>query len=105
MAPFITNDLNPTPPKIGGDDIFEPAVMRGAGVVNMLLYFLFVHKERNMWDQFSHLIVSVSVLHVVGTLGMLMALVKKSFSFWVETFSFYQRKWIFSPLDLTSWHP
>ena len=71
----------------------------------MLLYFLFVHKERNMWDQFSHLIVSVSVLHVVGTLGMLMALVKKSFSFWVETFSFYQRKWIFSPLDLTSWHP
>ena len=53
----------------------------------MLLYFLFVHKERNMWDQFSHLIVLVSVLHVVGTLGMLMALVKKSFSFWVETFS------------------
>ena len=30
-----------------------------------------------MWDQFSHLIVLVSVLHVVGTLGMLMALVKK----------------------------
>ena len=43
-----------------------------------------------MWYQFSHLIVLVSVLHVVGTLGMLgmlMALVKKSFSFWVETFS------------------
>ena len=33
MAPFITNDLNPTPPKTGGDDHFEPAVMRGAGVV------------------------------------------------------------------------
>jgi len=47
----------------------------------MLLYFLFVHKERNMWDQFSHLIVLVSVLHVVGTLGMLMALVKKVLAF------------------------
>ena len=34
-----------------------------------------------MWDQFSHLIVSVSVLHVVGTLGMLMALVKKVLAF------------------------
>ena len=33
MAPFITNDLNPTPLKTGGDDLFEPAVMRGAGVV------------------------------------------------------------------------
>ena len=33
MAPFITNDLNPTPLKTGGDDLFKPAVMRGAGVV------------------------------------------------------------------------
>ena len=34
-----------------------------------------------MWDQFSHLIVLVSVLHVVGTLGMLMALVKNVLAF------------------------
>jgi hypothetical protein len=33
MAPFITNDLNPTQPKTGSDDLFEPVVMRGAGVV------------------------------------------------------------------------
>ena len=52
----------------------------------MLLYFLFVHKERNMWDQFSHLIVLVSVLHVWYT-GYADGFGKKSFSFWVETFS------------------
>jgi len=33
MAPFITIDLNPMPPKTGGDDHFEPAVMEGAEVV------------------------------------------------------------------------
>ena len=34
MAPSITNELNPTPPKTGGDSYFEPTVMEGAGVVN-----------------------------------------------------------------------
>jgi hypothetical protein len=51
MAPFITNDLNPTPPKTGGDDHFEPAVMRGAGVVYkkfvVLLYKHLVHTKAN----------------------------------------------------------
>ena len=34
MALLITVKLNPTPLKTGGDGHFEPAVMRGAGVVN-----------------------------------------------------------------------
>jgi len=29
MALSITNELNPTPPKTGGDSYFEPAVMGG----------------------------------------------------------------------------
>ena len=33
MALLITVELNPTPLKTGGDGHFEPAVMRGAGVV------------------------------------------------------------------------
>ena len=32
-GPAITNDLNPTVPKTVGDTPYEPAVMRGAGVV------------------------------------------------------------------------
>ena len=34
MALLITVELNPTPLKTGVDGHFEPAVMRGAGVVN-----------------------------------------------------------------------
>ena len=35
MTLFITVELNPTPLKTGGDGHFEPAVMRGAGVVDV----------------------------------------------------------------------
>jgi len=37
MALLITVELNPTPLKTGGDGHFEPAVMRGAGVVSLRL--------------------------------------------------------------------
>ena len=58
-----------------------------------------------MWDQFSHLIVLVSVLHVVGTLGMLMALVKKVLAFgWKHFLSIKNETppYFVKPLDLAS---
>ena len=43
-------------------------------------------------DQFSPLIVCVRVLHAAGTPGAYVEdFGEKSFSFWVETFSFYQK--------------
>ena len=41
-GPAITNDLNPTVPKTVGDTPYEPAVMRGARVVDDLhLYYIY----------------------------------------------------------------
>ena len=46
-GPSITNELNPTPPKTGGDSYFEPTVMGGAGVV---FQTRFVIKLCNKWQ-------------------------------------------------------
>jgi hypothetical protein len=55
------------------------------------IFYLCIRKEI-CGDQFSPLIVCVSVPHAVGTPGEhVEGFGEKSFSFWVESFSFYQK--------------